>query len=100
MRVALHGILIFDERSVAKIRNACVTRVVHEYVWLTKCQYSGAIFFRTATYSFDTPMNHVTGVKVVEAPSDVRQLLTRINMGKAEWDGRLRVQVGPRRGAS
>ena len=34
IRVALHGILVFDDCSMAKIRDACMTGVVHKDVRL------------------------------------------------------------------
>jgi len=71
IRVAPHRILVFDNRSAAKIRDACMAGVVHKDVRLAGYQYGGETRFRNTTYSLDAPMNHTAGVKVAEALSDV-----------------------------
>jgi len=81
IQVALHGILIFNNCSMAKIRDACMTGVVHKDVRLAGCQYGGEIRFRLTTHSLDTPMNHITGVDVVEALCNLRQLVMGVSVG-------------------
>ena len=65
-----YGIQILSDGSEAKIRDACMTRIVHKDVRLAECQHSSAMRFRIATYSFEVPMNHIAGVEVAEALSD------------------------------
>ena len=66
-----YGIRVLSHHSEAKVRDTRITRVVHEDVWLDTCQYSGGSRSRVITYSFEVPMNHIAGVEVIEALSDV-----------------------------
>jgi len=68
----LLGTCVFSDRGEAKIRDACVTTVVHEDIRLAECQRDGKPRFRTISYSFEVPVNHIAGVEVAEALSDVR----------------------------
>jgi hypothetical protein len=65
------GIHISGDRGEAKIRDFCMTRVVHKNIWLGVCQCDGGIIFRT-TYSLEVPMNDTAGVEVAEALGDIR----------------------------
>jgi len=70
-RRARYGIHILSDCSEAEIRDACMTGVVHKDVRLVECQHGIETGFRT-TYSFEIPMNHIAGVEVAQALSDVR----------------------------
>ena len=67
-----YGIQVLNDGSETKIRDACMTGVVHKDVRLVECQYGSATRFRTATYSLEAPMNHIAGVDVAQALSNVR----------------------------
>ena len=71
-RGAPRGIQILGYCGEAKIRNTCITRVVHKDVWLAGESISGKTGFRTTTHSLEVPVNHIAGVKVAEALSDIR----------------------------
>ena len=66
-----YGIQVLSDGSETKIRDACMTRVVHKDIRLAECQHGSAMRFRTATYSFEVPMNQIAGVEVAEALGDV-----------------------------
>ena len=70
MRSTSYGIQVLSDCSEAKIHNARVTGVVHKDVWLVGYQYCGEMRLKT-TYSLKVPMNHIAGVEVAEALSDV-----------------------------
>ena len=67
-----HGIQIQSDSSETKVRDPRITGVVHEDVRLGTCQYGRETAVRTITYPFEVPMNHIAGVEVAEALSDVR----------------------------
>jgi len=71
-RGALDGFQVLSYRSEAKIRDACVTRVVHKDIRLVECQHGGETRFRTVTYSHEVPMDYIARVEVAEAVSDIR----------------------------
>jgi len=77
----LHGIRVLSERGKAKIGDACMTRVVHQDVRLAERQRSSEMRFRTATYSLEIPVNHVAGVEVAEALSNIGYLATSVSVG-------------------
>ena len=66
-----HGIQVLSNYSEAKIRDACMAGAVHKDVRLSGCQYGDKTIFRKTTYSLEVPMNHIAGVEVGEALSDV-----------------------------
>jgi hypothetical protein len=68
---ARYGIQVLSDRSETKIRDSCMTGVVHKDIWLTGCQYGGETRFRTTTYPLEVPMNDIAGVEVAEALGDV-----------------------------
>jgi len=74
------GIQISSDSGNAKIRDACMTRVVHKDVRLAKCQHGSEMRSRTTTYPPEVPMNYIAGVEVAEALSDVRQLVTGLSI--------------------
>jgi len=45
-------------------------------------------------------MNHIAGVEVVEALSNIRKLITGVSVGSRQQEGNPRVRVGLHRGAS
>jgi len=57
---------------MAKIRDACMTGVIHKDVRLAGCQYGGEMRLRTTTHSLDVPMDNITGMDVVKAVGDLR----------------------------
>jgi hypothetical protein len=71
IRDTLYGVQISSDRSEAKVREMCMTAVVHKDVWLDVCQCGGKTRFRTTTYSLEVPMNNIAGVEIAEALSDV-----------------------------
>jgi len=75
LRGAPHGIYVPSDRSETKIGDPCIAVVVHKDVLLTECYCDGERRFRT-TYSSQISMNHVARVEVLEARSNVRQLVT------------------------
>ena len=68
----LNGIRVVSEHGKAKIRDVCMTRVVHKDVLLAGRQYSSETRFRTVTYSLEVTMDHIARVEVAEADSDIR----------------------------
>jgi hypothetical protein len=78
---APYGFQVLGDRSKAKIRQACMTSGVHKDIWLVGCQCGGETRFRTTTYTLEISMNNIAGVEVVEALSDVGQLVTGVSMG-------------------
>ena len=70
-RGAPHGIQVASDRSEAKIRQTCMTGVVHKDVLLDMYQYGGEARHGTTTYPLEVPMNDIAGVEVAEALSDV-----------------------------
>jgi len=79
MRDGPYGIQVLSYGGEAKIRDACMTRVVHKDVRLVEYQHGGTMGFRTATYSLEVPVNHIAGVEVAQALSDVEQLVTEVS---------------------
>ena len=61
-----------SDRSQAKIRDARMPVVIYKDVWLAGCLHNNKIRFGTTTYTFEVPMDHIAGMKVAEALSDVR----------------------------
>jgi hypothetical protein len=94
-----HGIQVSGDRGEAEIRNACMTRVVYEDVWLAGCQYRYESRFRTK-YSLEVSVNHIGGVEVPETLGDVGQLATGVSMGQVREEGHRRVRAGPHQGSS
>jgi len=78
---ALHGIRVLSERGKAKIRDACMTRVVHQDICLAERQRGSETRFRTVTYSLEIPMNHIAGVEAAEALSNIGYLATNVSVG-------------------
>jgi len=76
-----HGVQVLSDRGEAEIRNSRMTRAVHKDIWLAGCQYSSEARSRSATYSLEIPMNHVAGVEVAQALSNVGQLVTGVSVG-------------------
>jgi len=72
IRGALHGIQVLSHRGDAEIHDARTARLVHENIRLIGCEYDCRTGFRTTTYSLEVPMDHIAGVEVAEAISDVR----------------------------
>ena len=69
---ASHGIQVQSDSSEAKVRDPRITGVVHEDVRLGTCQYGRETAVRTITYPFKVSMDHIPGVEVAEALSNVR----------------------------
>ena len=66
----MHGIQVSSYPSEAKISDARTAGVVDENVWLARCQYGGEAGDRIPTYTLEVPVNHLTGVEVIETLSD------------------------------
>jgi len=79
--VTLHGIRVLSERGKAKIGDACMTRVVHQDVRLAERQRGSETGFGTATHSLEIPVNHIAGVEVAEALSNIGYLATNVSVG-------------------
>ena len=60
-----------SDSSEAKVSNTRITGVVRKDVLLDTGQYGGGARFRTTTYALEVPVNHITGVEIAEALSDV-----------------------------
>jgi hypothetical protein len=71
MRDTLYGVQVSSDRSEAKVRETCMTGVVHKDVWLDVCQCGGKIRSRTTTYPLEASVNDIVGVEVAEALSNV-----------------------------
>ena len=79
--VALHGTWVFSECGKAKIRDACVTRVIHQDVSLAERQHDSGARSGTVTHSLEIPVNHIACVEVAESLSDIGYLVTNVSMG-------------------
>ena len=79
-RSILYGIRVFGYLREAKIRDPYMAGGFHKDVGLivsTSCETRP----KTITYSFEIPMYHITGMEVVEAPSDAGQLAIGLCVG-------------------
>jgi hypothetical protein len=76
------GVRVFGDLSEAKVRNAYMTRVFHEDVGLVgyerDVKQDGTI-----TYSFEIPVYHTAGMKILEALGNVGQLATALCVRKS-----------------
>ena len=76
------GIQVLSDDGDAKIREPCMRGVVnnvHKHVLLMGRQGGGKERFRITTYSFEISVDHIAGVKIMEALSDPGQLVTGMN---------------------
>ena len=64
---AQYRIQVLSDLGETKIRDAYTTGAVYKDVLLARCEYSGEMKSRTTAYSFEVPMNHITGVEITEA---------------------------------
>jgi len=76
-----HGIQVLSDGSEVKIRDACMTRVVHKDVRLAERQHGSETRFKTVTYYFETPVNRIAGVEVTEALGNIGYLVTNVSVG-------------------
>jgi hypothetical protein len=80
-RGTLYRIQVPSDHSEAKICESSMTGAIHNCVWLDVHQYGGETRIKTATHSFEVPMNDIAGVEVVDTPSDVGQLGMGVSAG-------------------
>jgi len=66
-----HEVLSSSYRSTAKIRDSCVTSVIHEDVRLAMCQSGQNTKLILITYSFEITMDYVARVKKVKTLSNI-----------------------------
>jgi hypothetical protein len=85
--------------SQAKIRDASMTRVVHKDVLLAWHQQVVKQDSETTTHSLEVPVYHIARMEVVEALSDVGQLVAGVSVGQTQRERHLRAQAGRHRGA-
>ena len=74
-QIIVHRNHVLRARSKTNICDLCEACGVHKDVLLCMCQYSGGTSSRTMAYSLEIPMDHTTGVEVIETFGDVRQLV-------------------------
>ena len=76
----LYGGNIFGDHGKAEIRNARMTRVIHQDIYLVRCEYEHAIRFRATAYPLEIPVYHVARMEVAKTRSNVSQLVTRVSL--------------------
>jgi len=74
------GIQVLSNHSEAEIGDACMTGIIHKDIRLVECQYGSRIISRTVTYSLEVPVNHIAGVEVTKALSNIRKLGMRMSV--------------------
>ena len=67
-----HRIEVLSDHGETKVRDPCTTGGVYKDVPLVGCQYDDETRSRMITYSLEASVNHITGVKVVEASGNIR----------------------------
>ena len=58
-------------RSKTDVCDQRKARSIYEDVLLCRCQYSGGTKYKTVAYSVEIPMDHTTGVEVIETFGDI-----------------------------
>ena len=67
-----HRLEVLRDHGETEVCDPRTTGGVHKDVPLTGCQYAGETRSGMITYSLETSVNYITGVKVVEASGDIR----------------------------
>ena len=80
------GIQVLSNCGETEVRDQCITRVIHEDVWLAVCEYSCKTGYKT-TYSFEVPMDNIAGVEIAEATGDVGYLASGMSVGQVKRKG-------------
>ena len=63
---------VLSDHDETKVCDPCITGGVHKDIPLIGCQYGGEARSRMVTYSLETSVNYITGVKVVETSGNIR----------------------------
>ena len=67
-----HRIQVLSDRRETEIRDPRMAGVIHEDVWLGTCQYGRKTEPISMTYPFEIAVYHITEVKKVKTPSNIR----------------------------
>ena len=60
-----------SERSKTKIRDSCVTSIIHKDIWLDMCKNGTTPGIRTIAYSLEVTVDCAAGVKKAKTFSDI-----------------------------
>ena len=64
--------LVLRDHRQAKICDPWAAGVIHNNIWLSRCQRDRKMGFQTITHSLEIPVEDIAGVKVIQAISDTR----------------------------
>ena len=67
-----HRLEVLSDHGETEVCDPCTTGSVYKDIPLSGCQYGGETRSRMITYSLETSVNYITGVKVVEASGNIR----------------------------
>ena len=67
-----HRVEVLSDHGETKVCDPCTAGGVHKDVPLVGCRYGGETRSRMITHSLETSVNHIVGVKVVEASGNIR----------------------------
>ena len=71
---------ICSDRSETKVCDPRLAGGVHKDILLAGVNTVEKLEIEITTHSIELTMNHVAGMEVTEAPSDVGQLITRVSV--------------------